>query len=393
MKILYVTLENISLHKGSVVHAKEVVSGLRKLGHRVDVAACSLDKLEKTDCFYNLALSTFPLLKLFKFKRQPHIVSAMILFIRLLKILSQYDILYAREYHIVLIALLPRLIFRKRLVLEMNGIANEEQLLKNHSLMNRILVFLIQKAEKLATKYTDRIIAVTPQIATYLVSKLGCEIGGVEVVSNGVNTNRFYPIQEKDLLAEWRRKLGIAQKEIVIAFVGNLAPWQGIECLIEAAPLLLREIKDIRFLIIGDGILKTALKAKANDLGVLESFLFTGMVDHQEVPLYINIADICVLQKRRLESGYSPIKLYEYMACGKPLIATRVEGLEFIEAEGIGRLVEPDDVIGLQKTLSSLIKAPQERTRMGQKGLQLAREKFGWESSITKIEKILKEMA
>jgi glycosyltransferase involved in cell wall biosynthesis len=109
--------------------------------------------------------------------------------------------------------------------------------------------------------------------------------------------------------------------------------------------------------------------------------------------MYINIADICVLQKQRLKSGYSPIKLYEYMACGKPLVATRVEGLEFIEEDGIGRLVEPEDVVGLERALRDLIMAPQERIRMGQKGLQVVRERFSWELSITKIENILKEMA
>jgi len=393
MRILYITLENVSLHKGSVVHIIEIVSGLRKLGHYVGLVASSLNKSEKADCFYNLNAATFFLLKFFRFKKQPYIVSSIFLFIYLFRILSRYDIIYARDYHTAILALFPRLIFKKKLVFEINGIAHEEQRLKSHSLLNRILVSLTQKLEKLATKYPDRIIAVTPQIASYLVSHFDCQTDKVKVVSNGVNTKRFYPIQEKDLLAEWRRKLGIGQREMVVAFVGNLAPWQGIECLIEASPLLLKEVRDIRFLIIGDGILKTALKTKANSLEVSDHFLFTGMVNHQEVPLYINIADICVLQKQRLKSGYSPIKLYEYMACGKPLVATRVEGLEFIEEEGIGRLVEPEDVVGLERTLYDLIMSPEERMRMGQRGLELARERFSWELSTAKIEKILKELA
>jgi glycosyltransferase involved in cell wall biosynthesis len=393
MKVLYITLENLSLHKGSVVHVKEIVSGLRGLGHDVGLAACSADKSQKADRFYNLNFMTHPPLNSLKFEKQPHTISAMILFFYLFRILPQYDVLYVREFHVVLTTLLPRLIFKKKLLFEMNGIAHEEQGLKSHSLLNRALVLLIRKLENLATKYSDRIIAVTPQIASYLVRNFDCQLSKVKVVSNGVNTERFYPIAEKDLLAEWRRKLGIGQREMVIAFVGNLAPWQGIECLIEAAPLLLKEDRAIRFLIVGDGILKTALKAKANRLGLSDHFLFTGMVNHQLVPIYINIADICVLQKQRLKSGYSPIKLYEYMACGKPLVATRVEGLEFIEEDGIGRLVEPEDVVGLERALRDLIMAPQERIRMGQKGLQVVRERFSWELSITKIENILKEMA
>jgi glycosyltransferase involved in cell wall biosynthesis len=383
----------MSLHKGSVVHVKQIVEGLRKLGHHIGLAARSLDKFEEADCFYNLNLVTFPLLKLFNFKKQPHIVSAMVLFIYLLKILRKYDLIYSREYYVSIAALLPRLIFKRKLVFEMNGIANEEQRLKSDSRMNIILVFLIQILEKLATRYTDQIIVVTPQIASYLVRDFDCQLSKVKVVSNGVDTKRFYPIQEKVLLDEWRRKLGIGPRETVVAFVGNLAPWQGIECLIDAAPLLLKEVGDIRFLIVGDGILKTTLKAKVNSLGVSDHFLFTGMVNHQVVPFYINIADICVLQKQRLKSGYSPIKLYEYMACGKPLVAAKVEGLEFIEEEGIGRLVESEDVVGLERALNDLIRSPQERIRMGQKGFELARERFSWESKVIEIEAMLQGLA
>jgi len=131
-----------------------------------------------------------------------------------------------------------------------------------------------------------------------------------------------------------------SQEEIIIVFVGNLAPWQGVETLLEVAPLLLREIRNIRFLIIGDGILKKTLEAKVNTLGVCRSLCFYRNGHSQRNSTIYHIADICVLPKRRLKSGYSPIKLYEYMACGKPVVASRVEGLEFIEEEGTGRLTD-----------------------------------------------------
>ena len=393
MRILYLTLENLSLHKGSVVHVKEIVNGLRKLGHHVGLVASSLNKSEEANRFYNLNVIPSFMLRLFRLKKQPYIVSLIFLFLYLLRILPQYDIIYARDYHTVMIALFPRLIFKKKLVFEINGIANEEQRLKNNSLLNSILVFLIQKAEKMATKYSEKIISVTPHIRAYLVQNYNCSPDKVKAIPNGVNTKKFQPIHDEALLGQWKDRLEIAKEEIVIAFVGNLAPWQGVEYLIEVAPLLLKETKNIKFLIIGDGILKMGLKEKVNRLGVSNHFVFAGMVNHQEIPFYINIADICVLPKRRLKSGYSPIKLFEYMACGKPVVDTRVEGLEFIEEEGTGRLIEPENVEGFEKTLYDLIKEPEERIRMGEKGLQIARERFSWESRVTEIEKVLKELA
>jgi glycosyltransferase involved in cell wall biosynthesis len=393
MKILYITLENLSLHKGSVVHIKEIVNGLREAGHQVGLVAISSEQPENADHFYNLNLMTFSMPKLFRLKNQPHLVSSILLFLYLLKILPRYDIIYARDFHTVIIALLPRIFFNKRLIFEINGIAHEEQKLKSHSILNRIFVSFIRKGEEMATKYSERIISVTPHIGIYLIENYKCAPDKVITIGNGVNTKYFYPIRDEALLEQLRKKVGIAKEEIIIVFVGNLAPWQGVETLIEVAPLLLREIRNIRFLIIGDGILKKPFEEKVNRLGVSDHFVFTGMVIHKEIPLYINIADICVLPKRRLKSGYSPIKLYEYMACGKPVVASRVEGLEFIEEEGTGRLTEPEDIISLEKTLYNLIKEPQERLRMGGKGFQIARERFSWESKVTQIEEVLKKMA
>jgi len=393
MKILYITLENLSLHKGSVVHIKEIVAGLQKLGHHVGLVGSSPNKFKEVDNFYNLWHSPLFLLKFFKLKKQPYLISSIFLFFYLFKILPRYDIIYARDYHTVIIALIPRIIFKKKLVFEINGLANEEQKLKIDSFFNRTLCSLIRRAERMATRYSDRIVSVTPQIASYLMRHFYCPAGKVEVIHNGVNTKIFHPIGNEASLLHWKEKLGISQEEMVVTFIGNLAPWQGVEYLIQVAPSIIREISNVKFLIIGDGMLRGDLEEEVNRLRLSEHFIFTGMIDYQEVPTYINIADICVTLKKRLKSGYSPIKLYEYMACGKPVIASRVEGLEFIEAEGVGRLTEPGDVKNLEETLVDLLTDSQKRVDMGQKGLKIAQERFSWDSRASKIEKILKELA
>jgi len=287
MKILYITLENLSLHKGSVVHIKEIVSGLRKLGHRVGLIACSRERSEEADDFYNLQ-------RFLCLKRQPHLISSILLFIYLFKILPRFDVIYARDYHTVIIAFIPRIFFKKKLVFEINGLASEEQKLKIDSYFNRILCCPIRWAERMATRYSDRIVSVTPQIASYLVGQFYCPADKVKVIRNGVNTKIFRPIQDEDVLLRWKQKLGITQEEVVITFVGNLAPWQGVEYLIQVARVLIAEIKNIKFLIIGSGILKKDFEADVRRLGLSHHFLFTGMVHYSQIPFYINIADICV---------------------------------------------------------------------------------------------------
>lgn len=396
MKILYVTLENLSLHKGSVVHIKEVIDGLQKRGHQVGLVGSAWTKPENFYHFYNIHTKTFFPFKYLFHKEKAYFVLSISLFLTLFKVLRRYDLIYARDYHTAIISLIPRVIFNKNLVYEINGIANEEQRLKSDSILNRILVYFIKKAEKLAARCSGRIVSVTPQIAAYLTQYLHCSTEKVKVIGNGVNTKIFYPISDEAMLWSWKKRLGIAKEDIVIAFVGNLAPWQGLNVLIESAFLLLTDNDHLKFLIVGEGSLKHTLLRKVSNSGYEESFIFTGMMKYEDVPMLINLADICVapfISRRNRTTGVSPIKIFEYMACGKPIITSRIGGLEFIEKEGVGCLIKPEDTIGLQEGLLDLMKNPQKRVNMGNNGLKIAREKFGWELKSALIEKVLEELA
>jgi glycosyltransferase involved in cell wall biosynthesis len=396
MKILYITLENLSFHKGSVVHIKEVINGLQKRGHQVGLIGRAWTELENIECFYNIHPKTFFPFKYLVRKEKSYFLSSILLFLSIFKLLRQYDVIYARDFHTVIIALIPRLFFNKKLVFEINGIAHEEQNLKSHTILNRFLAFMIQKAEKIATRCSDRIVSVTPQIATYLTQYLHCPREKVKVIGNGVNTKIFHPIGDKAILWSWKKRLGIAKEDTVIAFVGNLAPWQGVNVLIESAFPLLKDNDHLKFLIVGEGSLKDSLLRKVSNSGYEESFIFTGMMQYKDVPMLINLADICVapfISRRNRTTGVSPIKIFEYMACGKPIITSIIGGLEFIEKEGVGCLIEPEDVIGLREGLLDLMKNPQKRVNMGNNGLKIAREKFDWELKSILIEKVLVELA
>jgi len=393
MKILYITLEDLSLHKGSVVHVKEIVKGLTKLGNQVGLIARASSNFEsEADRFYNLEHGTVLSLRFLGIKRQPYLISLFFLFLYLILHLPTYDVIYARDFHTVIVALLPRLVLRKRLVFEMNGIANEEEKLKGQSVFRQIFAFCIEEAEMLATQCSDRIVSVTPQIANYLIRQFHCRPDKVEVIGNGVNTKNFHPIQDQAVLAEWRRRLGIADKDVVVAFVGNLALWQGVDMLIESAFQLLSKGEKLKLLIVGEGVLKSFLMKKVLDSRYLREFIFTGMIKYENIPFLINITDICVapfISERNRKTGVSPLKVFEYMACGKPVVASRIEGLEFIEEEGAGCLVDLGDVIGLGKALEDLLRNTNKRIEMGRRGLEIAREKFSWDSRAVEISEIL----
>jgi glycosyltransferase involved in cell wall biosynthesis len=243
----------------------------------------------------------------------------------------------------------------------------------------------------IAARNSDRVVSVTPFIANYLIQYFHCQPSKVRVISNGVNTKKFFPVRDKDLLTQWRKQLGVGDGDNLVVFIGNIAPWQGIEYLIQVAPSLKEEV-GVKFLIVGEGIWKKKFEKSVMDLGVSDYFIFTGMVNYEDIPKYINIADICVLPKRKLRSGYSPIKLYEYMACGKPIVSSKAEGLEFIEEEGFGRAVNPEEIGSFKGALKDLLEDRKRREAMGQRAHAVARERFDWEIKVIEIENVLEEL-
>ena len=396
MKILYITLENLSLHKGSVIHIKEIVTGLRERGHQVGLIARSSNSSEKMEPFYNLEPRPGFIRKYFGLKRQSYLISSFYLFVYLFKVLARYDVIYARDFHTVLIALFPRLLFNKKLVYEINGMASEELQMKGHTYLNRIFVFLVRIAERMATKYAERIVSVTPQIVSYLMDQYRCPRDKLVIVGNGVNTDMFRPMDQGDVLSDWRKRLGVSVDDRVVLFVGNLARWQGVEVLIDAAFQVLKTEEKVKFLIIGEGVLRKGLMEKVLNSGFEKSFIFTGMMDYEVVPFLINLADICVapfILKRNEKTGVSALKIFEYMACGKPVIASMIGGLEFLEAGRAGRLTEPGDPVVLGEAIKNLLTNPEERLNLGKRGLQIAQGQFGWSVRTTEIENILIKMA
>jgi glycosyltransferase involved in cell wall biosynthesis len=396
MKILYITLENISLHKGSVVHIRETISGLKERGHRIGLIATASVPFDGVDDFSNLNPWLSPTSENTWMrrwaKRHSMLVSLFSLLFYLFRKVSSYDVIYVRDYHAAAIALFQRVFYKKRIVFEINGLANEEQRLSANSFLRLVLAKTVKKIEHLASRFSDKVIAVTPQIASYLIHDFICPSNKIVVIGNGVNMKRFYPITDETLLLNWRKKLEISKEETTITFVGNLAPWQGVDVLVQSGFLLLKTNRNVKFLIVGEGILKNSLVEKVMNTGYEKQFIFTGMVPYDDIPLLINISDICVapfISRRNRTTGVSPLKVFEYMACGKPVVCSKIDGLEFIEIEGVGQLVEPEDKVALQEGLFHLVHHPEKRMAMGEKGLQLARERFDWKFRVDKIEEVI----
>jgi glycosyltransferase involved in cell wall biosynthesis len=267
-------------------------------------------------------------------------------------------------------------------IFEVNGIISEEQeLMRNESSIrnNNIFIKTILKfrnyKEIFMMKRADAVIAVTSGIKEYLCQH-GLDKDKIWVIGNGANTDVFKPMDQNTV----RNELGLKTGYHYVCFAGNLAPWQGVEYLIQAVPFILKTCPNTRFLIIGDGIMMSDWVQLTHKLEISDKFIFTGNIHYRMVPLYINVSDICIVTKRPLRSGYSPLKLYEYMACGKPIIATRTYGFEILEEYKAGILLDPTNTHELADAVIKLLQNEDIRKQMGNNGYNNAVKKHGWAS-------------
>lgn len=300
---------------------------------------------------------------------------------------EKIDVIYGRlrpfsfaEYTIHKLTKIP-------VIIEVNGLLTEEFVMETQmsSILNSLLVKTVSYMESKTLSVSDKVISVTPNIKKTLQKKYGVPEDKGIVIENGANTDLFKPIN----MEEAKKKLKLNEDYRYIIFVGNLAPWQGVEYLVKAAPLILKEVPDIKFLIVGDGAMKNELMESVHDLKLQDSFHFTGMIPYEDVPLYVNSGELCVAYKKPIGSGYSALKFYEYMACGKPIVASRVTGFELLEQQNAGVLVEPQNFEKLAEAVIAILKNEELRKKMGENGRKFLIENNSWDAVTKRIENIL----
>ena len=387
LTILFGGFVDISANKGDGVHALELTRNLRGLGCKVIVVVHSSKRMVEPD-FYNTgayagARTMLLRLALFCF-------SALRARVRVTFMSSQCDVLYMRDYLFCMLGLGPKMLFSKKMVWEVNGIASQERAQKPHP-FNVFLLPVIRMLEALAMAGADRIVAVSKGVMDVLL-KRGCPRSKIVLIENGVNTDMFSSnIEESDIESE-KKRLGVFHLNVpVLCYVGAVRPWQGLDILIDAAPLISDELGEIKVLIVGGGEGLSDLKEAAKKRGLFAVFGFPGTVPYTGVPLLIGLSDVCLAPFVRGRAA-SPIKIYEYMASGKPVIASRIPGLEFIEEKKLGILVTPEDPVELAKAAVHLLKAPEKTKEMALRGQAYVRENCSWSAVARRVMNLCEEV-
>ena len=208
------------------------------------------------------------------------------------------------------------------------------------------LAALAWEIERYVFRRADAVLAVSEAVRRY-VSDVSGVPDRVHVLPNGVDTARFH-IGVSD--REVRVELGL-EGRFVVGFAGSLKSWHGVDLLIEAFAAVARP--DWSLVIVGDGPQREALEAQAGGAGADLHIVFTGAVSHDRVPQYVSAMDVTVAPFRPVDNFYfSPLKLFEYLAMGKPVVASDVGQISEVIRDGHnGVLFEPGNARALALAL------------------------------------------
>ena len=205
----------------------------------------------------------------------------------------------------------------------------------------------------------------------------------IQTIHNGVDTGKFYPSETMRRAA--RKQLGIQEDELAVGVVANMRHFvKGHRDFVEAISLILREKPQTKFLLVGEGRLRGELENLSEKLGVRSQVLFLGA--RQDTAALINAFDIACLPSH--SEGFSN-SLLEYMACAKPVVATRVGGNpEAVEDNVTGYLVPPRNPDVLAEKVIFLLRSESLRLEMGSAGRKRVLREFGVEGMVEKYEQL-----
>ncbi len=235
-----------------------------------------------------------------------------------------------------------------------------------HAFLKRTLV--ARSIEGLACKQATMVIA----ISTFLAERAR-RFGSKEVlhIPPLVDTARFRPSEPDEQL---RERLGLSQA-FVLVFVGYSWHLKGVDILLRALSLLVPEFPELVLLLIGgDDAERTEFSLMAERLGLQRKVLMTGPIEYREIPRFLDLADAAIIPFKDdvVNQAAGPTKAAEYLACGKPVVATRVGDLPRLIEHGTTGLIADPNPEGIAQSIQQLISDPGCVEAMGKNSRRFA---------------------
>ncbi|MPW38608.1 glycosyltransferase [Thermococcus sp. 101 C5] len=199
-----------------------------------------------------------------------------------------------------------------------------------------------------------------------------------ELIPNGVDTKLF-----KRTKTDLKQKLGL-EDYFVLGYVGVLREWVDLTPVYQA----IKDLENVKILIVGEegGLEKN--KKLVKEYGIEDKVIFAGTVPYTEVPQYISAMDVCLIpfKPNAISQNAVPLKLFEYMACEKPVISTELSGVKAVAGD---RVIYASNKEEYREKILELYKDEELRTKLGKEGRKFIKENYDWVKIVKKMEEIL----
>ena len=362
---------------GAASHIKGVVEGLIELGSEVDVISNDLIAGFKGELKMIAPVSSGSSRAIFDINNNLNFTG------QLLPLLKQEapDLIYQRYARFSWAGVVAAIKTKRPLFLEYNG--SEVWVGKHWDHVGKL--DLLERYERLNLEAAARIFVVS-EVEHRNLGKRGIRSDKIIINPNGVDATIFRPGAGG---RDKRRRLGLVNDDFVVGFVGTFGPWHGVLVLAEAIQKVVDRLP-VRFLLVGSG----SLHAQVRELLASETqagrVIFTGPVGHQEVPALLDACDILVSPHVPLADGSdffgSPTKLFEYMAMGKGIVASRLGQISDVLKDGdTALLVEPGSAEELAKAIILLAESSDLRHTLGVKARKAVVEKHTWKHNAQRV--------
>jgi glycosyltransferase involved in cell wall biosynthesis len=242
------------------------------------------------------------------------------------------------------------------------------------------------RIERKLSRFTHKIICCSKAVENFVKDFEKIKGDKTTVIYNGVDEDKFFLHKDSRSI---QAELGIDARSPVVGTVSALTPHKGHEHLIQAASRVLDTFPSTRFLIVGDGLLRTGLEAQAKSLNIHSSVIFTG--ERKDIPEILSLMDVFVLPSFSREG--LGLAIIEAMAVERPVVATEIGGIPEAVIKGkTGLLVPPGDSEAMAKAIIQLLQDPEKAKSMGEKGRARVMKRFTKTKMLSEIQNVYQSL-
>ena len=354
-------------------HILMLVRGLRKNGHKISVLCDNISKRYENE-FVALGVEII----LVALSRLPNPISDIRVFFKLINIMKSggYDVVHTHMSKAVMLGAPAAKLARIPVVV--NTAHNVGWLALSNPVFRVVFWVYDSLLFRLAM---DAVITVSELVKKGVVDSHIAPDNKVYAVANGIDTP---VIPNETALLKLKNDMAVKDDTLIVITVARLVWFKGINTLIDAAAMVVQEVPNVLFVVVGDGDKLGELQAQVNTLGIQKQVAFLG--ERDDVPALLSISDLFALPS---VSEGMPISILEAMALSKTVVATSVGGVPELVIPGeTGILVEKGDSKAMSKAIITLLKDEDFRLKMGRTCREYHQKYYSTESMVVATEAV-----